>query len=70
MIIAQKEVEHKNFPRGATRGLPTKTTILVLYLPKHAYLQSSYETRCINTGMIAPIKCCTINDYMYAFLQT
>ena len=41
--------------RGATRGLPRRSPILVLLSPKHAYLRSSDVIRCISAGMIAPV---------------
>ena len=41
--------------RGATRGLPKRSPILVLLSPKHAYLRSSDGIRCTCAGMIAPV---------------
>ena len=40
--------------RGATRGLPRGSPILILLTPKHASLRSSDGIRCISAGMIAP----------------
>ena len=47
--------------RGATRGLPWRSPILVLLSPKHDYLRSSDGIWCISTGMIAPVMflCCS-----------
>uniref|UniRef100_A0A0D2ZS91 Uncharacterized protein n=1 Tax=Brassica oleracea var. oleracea TaxID=109376 RepID=A0A0D2ZS91_BRAOL len=44
-----------NVMRGATRGLPERSPILVQLSPKHAYLRSSDGIRCISAGMIAPV---------------
>ncbi|WZZ51216.1 hypothetical protein YC2023_051323 [Brassica napus] len=52
------EAEKKNkkkIKRGATRGLPGRSPILVLLPPKHASLQSSDGIRCISAGMILPV---------------
>nr|VDD10697.1 unnamed protein product [Brassica oleracea] len=42
--------------RGAKRGLPGRSPILVLLSPKHASLRSSDGIRCIGAGMIAPVR--------------
>ena len=39
--------------RSATRGLPRRSHILVLFSPKHASLHISDGIRCISAGMIA-----------------
>ena len=41
--------------RGATRGFPRRSPILVPLSAKHASLRSSDGIRCISAGMIAPV---------------
>ncbi|KAG5224448.1 hypothetical protein IMY05_019G0069000 [Salix suchowensis] len=43
--------------RGATRGLPRRSPILVLLSP------NSDGIRCISAGMIAPVSTCTMKCY-------
>uniref|UniRef100_A0A2K1R847 Uncharacterized protein n=1 Tax=Populus trichocarpa TaxID=3694 RepID=A0A2K1R847_POPTR len=49
--------------RGATRGLPRRSPILILLSPKHVSLWSSDGIPCISAGMIAPVSPCTCNSY-------
>ena len=51
----------KDKRRGAKRGLPKRSPILVLHSPKHASLRTSDGIRCISAGMVAPINMCTAN---------
>ena len=53
----------KQKERGATRGLPRRSPILVELKPKHASLRSSDGIRCISVGMIAPISKSALNPY-------
>ncbi|CAA2981965.1 Hypothetical predicted protein [Olea europaea subsp. europaea] len=50
--IVQKE------KRGATRGLPWGSAILVLLSSKHAQLRSSDGIRCVSAGMVTPVSNC------------
>jgi hypothetical protein len=58
-----KNIIEKSKTRGATRGLPSRSPILVLLSPKHASLRSSDGIRCISTGMIAPVSRVTQKTY-------
>ncbi|WZY87035.1 hypothetical protein YC2023_033419 [Brassica napus] len=51
----QTEKKIKKIKRDATRGLPGRSPILLLFSPKHASLRSSDGIRCISAGMIAPV---------------
>ena len=50
--------------KGATRGLPRRSPILVLLSPKHASLRSSDGIRCISAGMITPVNKVLIYIYI------
>ena len=56
--MTSADINHRNpvikREKGATRGLPRRSPILVLLLPKRAYLLNSYGIRCISAGMITP----------------
>ena len=45
----------KTKKKGATRGLPRRSPILLLLSPKHASMRSSDGIRCFSACMIAPV---------------
>jgi hypothetical protein len=58
-----KKIIEKSKTRGATRGLPKKSPILVLLSPKHAKLRCSDGIRFISDGTIAPVSRVTQKTY-------
>ena len=60
----KKALKKRCQKRGATRGLPRRSPILVLLSPKHVSLRSSDGIWCISAGMIEPVKCGVINTYI------
>ena len=58
------KTKKKKRKRGATRGLPRRSPILVLLSPKHALQRGSDGIRSISAGMIAPIPSCALKSYM------
>jgi hypothetical protein len=60
----RKKIIEKSIKRGATRGLPRRSPILVLLSPKHTSLRSSDGIRCISAGMIAHVSRVTQKNYM------
>ena len=54
-VVECKRGLHIVGKKGATRGLPKRSPILVLLSPKHALLRSSDGIRCVSAGMIAPV---------------